>query len=131
MKIEPPITFVDPDTLKSIEGHSKKRALWLKEKILQEKLWTKPLCIDPSGLVMDGHHRMEVAKMLKLKQVPVMIFDYENVEVYSLRKTHEVSVEQIRKNTITQLKYPYKTVKHQFPCEITQCQINLAALYEN
>jgi|GEM_PF-1953223 len=131
MKNEPPITFVDPNTLKHIEGFSKKRAMWLKDKVLQEKQWTQPVCIDPTGLVMDGQHRMEVAKMLKLKQIPAMVFDYENVEIYSLRKSHKVSIELIRQNAATQQEYPYKTVKHRFPCEINKCQIDLTSLYEN
>ncbi|MFA6519695.1 MAG: NTP transferase domain-containing protein [Candidatus Paceibacterota bacterium] len=120
--------YFDTSKLKHIESFSKKRVAWLKKKILDEKIWTRPICVDPNGLVMDGQHRMEVSKELGLKKVPVIVFDYSDVEFFSLRKNYEVSVESIRNRVDQDDIYPYKTVKHKFPVEITDCNISLDSL---
>ncbi|MFW5853580.1 MAG: NTP transferase domain-containing protein [Patescibacteria group bacterium] len=123
--------YFEVSKLKHIEGFSRRRVNWLKDKILDEKIWTKPVCIDPDGLVMDGQHRMEVSKELGLKKIPVVIFDYNSVEIYSLRKNHKVTVELIKQKVKQNDLYPYKTVKHKFPVEIKNCIISLNNLYEN
>ena len=57
------IVYVDVSSLSAIEGHGPKRVRWLKEKIELENIWTVPLKIEKTKhLVMDGHHRFEVAK---------------------------------------------------------------------
>ena len=122
------VKYFDTSKLKHIESFSKKRVTWLKKKVLDEKMWTRPICIDPHGLVMDGQHRMEVSKELGLKRVPVVIFDYTDVEIFSLRKNHEVSIELIRNRVAENNVYPYKTVKHKFPVEIADCNISLDSL---
>lgn len=39
--------------------------------------YTKPLLVDGStGAILDGHHRYHVGLKLKLKRLPVVIFDY-------------------------------------------------------
>ena len=67
---------VNVDQLKHIEDFGRKRVDWLKNKILSEGIWTVPLKIEKKNfLVMDGQHRMEVAKLLNLKCVPcIFIF---------------------------------------------------------
>lgn len=122
------VKYFDTAKLKHIESFSKKRVAWLKKKILDEKMWTRPICVDPNGLVMDGQHRMEVSKELGLKKVPVVVFDYSDVEFFSLRKNYEVSVESIRNRVAQNDIYPYKTVKHKFPAEIADCNISLDSL---
>lgn len=122
------VKYFDISKLKHIESFSKKRVAWLKKKILDEKMWTRPICIDPNGLVMDGQHRMEVSKELGLKKVPVVVFDYADVDFFSLRKNYEVSVESIRNRVAQNDIYPYKTVKHKFPEEIADCNISLDSL---
>ena len=34
---------------------------------------------------MDGQHRMEAAKIIGLKKVPCILYDYKKVDIYSLR----------------------------------------------
>ena len=63
---------------------------------------------------MDGHHRFEVAKLLNLTFIPVELFDYSEVEVFSLRKNRKVNVDIIFKNHEEGIIYPYKTAKHNF-----------------
>lgn len=121
--------FIETDKLRHIEDYSRKRAKWLTQKIETEQVWTKPLCVDKTHyLVMDGQHRMEAAKLLNLRYVPCMLFDYVDVEIWSLRDNyhvdHETVIERALKNDI----YPYKTVKHRFPIELPSLAIPLREL---
>lgn len=125
-----PIEMIDPTRLRHIEGFSKKRAVWLQRKIEAEGIWTKPLAIDRKHLlVMDGQHRMEVALALKLRRVPCKMFEYDDVEVWSLRPTtHEVTVSSIIERSLSGDIYPYKTAKHRFPEELDELSIALDEL---
>jgi len=78
------VRFVEVASLSIIEGHGPKRVNWLLEKIKKEGIWSEPIKVEKSKmLVMDGHHRFEVAKKLGLRIIPAELFSYENVEVYS------------------------------------------------
>ena len=110
------IAFVDVASLSAIEGHGPKRVLWLKNKIETEGLWTVPLKVEKTKhLVMDGHHRFEVAKAMGLRRVPAELFTYDEVEVWSLRPKIEVTGEIILRNYGEGVIFPYKTAKHGFP----------------
>ncbi len=123
--------LIPPSKLKHIEGFSKKRVQWLKNKIINENLWTRPICIDRSNfLVMDGQHRMEVALALNLKHVPCLLYDYTELEIWSLRESEEVTVQLVLERTLEGNPYPYKTVKHKFPNEeLITCSYALDELY--
>lgn len=126
----PQIVFMSIDQLRHIEDFDQDRVNWLAEKIAREGVWTQPLCVATEmGLIMDGQHRYEAAKKLMLQKVPVVLFNYASVPIWSLRpETHEVShsllFDKIQAGSI----YPYKTVKHQFPASITECNIPLSEL---
>jgi len=123
------IEFIEVEKLKHIEGFSNKRAQWLKKKIIAEKIWTKPLCVERNNcLVLDGQHRMEVAKSMGLKYVPSVLYDYEEVEFWSLRDNWEVSIESVTSKALSGDIYPYKTVKHKFPGEVILCNIPIEKL---
>jgi hypothetical protein len=112
------IEFVATATLRHIEGFSRRRVTWLANKIQHEKRWTKPVVLDRAHhLVMDGQHRMEVARLMELAVVPALIFNYDEVEVWSLRPDHyTVSAKEITSRALIGDIYPYKTAKHRFPC---------------
>lgn len=123
------IQMVDPKRLRHIEGFSKRRAKWLEKKIIDEGIWTKPLAIERTHkLVLDGQHRMEVALALGLKKVPCVYYDYDEVEVWSLRDNHEVSAELVIQKSLRGDIYPYKTAKHRFPNELPAIEIPLEKL---
>ena len=114
--IDRKVTLVDVSKLKHIEQYSEKRVLWLKAKILLEEVWTVPIKIDDKyNLVMDGQHRMEVAKVLGLKIVPCLIYSYDEVQVWSLRDNHKVDISLIESKAFSGDIYPYKTAIHSFP----------------
>lgn len=124
------IVKVNVDKLKHIEDFGRKRVDWLKNKILSEGVWTVPLKIEKKNfLVMDGQHRMEVAKLLNLKCVPCILYSYDEVKVWSLRDNYEVNADLITQRVFEDNIYPYKTAKHAFPdsgdlkCEIPLSQL--------
>ncbi len=124
------IEMVEVSQLRHIEGFSEKRVLWLRDKILAEGVWNKPLACDHQhGLVLDGQHRMEVAKLLGLKHVPAVKYEYASVKVWSLRpKNHHFTWETVVRRALVGDIYPYKTVKHEFPVALPACEYLLSEL---
>ena len=123
------IEYMEVARLRHIEDFDPSRVTWLAEKIAEERIWTLPLVVDTEGLVMDGQHRFEAAKLLKLHKVPVVCFDYNEVEIWSLRPdTHAVSLPLLRNMVASGKTYPEKTVKHKFPTIIPACAIPLETL---
>ena len=110
------VVFVDVASLSAIEGYGPKRVLWLKNKIKTEGFWTMPLKVEKTKhLVMDGHHRFEVAKAMGFRRLPAELFTYDEVEVWSLRPKIEVTGEIILRNHTKGIIFPYKSAKHSFP----------------
>ncbi len=110
------ISLIRTDKLLHIEDYGRKRVEWLKNKILSEGVWTVPLKLDKDNfLVMDGQHRMEVAKSLGLMFVPCILYSYDEVKVWSLRDNHKVDQYSIVERALSGTIYPYKTAKHSFP----------------
>lgn len=113
------IFFAKVNHLKPLEGFISTRADDLYKEISMSGIWTTPLVIDNEhGLIMDGHHRHQVAIRLSLIYVPVVAWSYSQVDVWSLRDTEEVTVERILQNHIDGIIYPNKTAKHGFPFSI-------------
>lgn len=128
LEVQTNIILFDVDKLKHIEEFSQKRVKWLKDKIIKQQVWSKPICITSDGLVMDGQHRFEAAKELGLKRIPAVIYDYNDVEIFSLRDNYQVSISEIKDRVANQKIYPYKTVKHIFKNQINKCYFNLEEL---
>lgn len=127
--VDPAIELIEVSLLRHIEGYSPRRVEWLKEKILNEKIWKKPIAIDSCNfLVLDGQHRMEVAIALKLKKIPAVKYDYSSVEVWSLRKKYQFNWKLVTERALNGDTYPYKTVKHRFPGNVPVCNYSIEEL---
>lgn len=117
------------ERLKHIEGYSNRRVDWLLSKVLAEGVWTKPLALDSEhSLVLDGQHRMEVARRLQLACVPVVRFDYSMVSLRSLRPKYKFDWRAVTENALMENIYPYKTVKHDFRDTLPVCAFSLKEL---
>jgi len=113
------ISLVPVSSLLHIEGYSPSRVNWLVSKIKSEGNWTKPLALDDKhNLVLDGQHRMEAAKVLGLTHVPAIQFCYADVELWSLRPKYAFDWFTVQERALKGDIYPYKTVKHRFPCDL-------------
>lgn len=123
------LSLIEVKSLTAIEGHGPKRARWLCDKIKKEGIWSVPIKVERSNhLVMDGHHRFEVAKLMGLRVIPALLYDYDEVQVWSLRKNIIVNKEVILNNFKNGLMFPYKTAKHSFPVE--DAEIKEISLHE-
>ena len=84
---------------------------------------------DEHHLILDGHHRFEVAKKMGLKKVPVITLHYKDIEIWSLRPEEKVTHELVVEKALNHHIYPNKTVKHDFPFKVPECQISIKELY--
>lgn len=126
------IELVPVERLRHIEGFSRKRVDWLADKIMTEGVWRRPVVLDSEHfLVMDGQHRMEVAKLFELDVIPAVLLRYSDVEVWTLRPKYQFTWEDVVARALASDPYPYKTVKHGFPDPIPSCQYQLASLRSN
>ena len=124
------VYFLNPKKLNPIEDFDSNRVDWLKEKIQKEEKWTVPLAVaQEHNLVMDGHHRLQVALNLNLQKIPCFIYSYSLIKTFSLRKEVKVSSEIIIKNFLHSKIFPYKTAKHELSIPFFE-PINLGALYK-
>ena len=80
--------------------------------------FTKPILVDTNtGALLDGHHRLSVAKELGLKLIPAICLDYLNSELISLELWPNANIESIDKADVIEMclgneLYPPKTTKH-------------------
>lgn len=125
--VEPTVELVEVADLRHIEGFSQRRVDWLKDKILREGIWNKPLALcDRHALVMDGQHRMEVARALELRRVPAIKYSYAAVTIWSLRpEKYAFDWRMVTQRALAGDIYPYKTVKHAFPVPLPTCRFTL------
>jgi CTP:phosphocholine cytidylyltransferase-like protein len=123
------IKLIDPQLLLDIEEYIQERKDLLKEKILKEAIWTKPIIIEKKHkLVLDGHHRFNIAKELNLSKIPVIEVDYADIEIWSLKKDQEVDKNLIISRAKKYNIYPNKTVKHKFDFKVPSCSYTLSEL---
>ncbi len=120
----PAYEMVNVSDLKPIEEYSEERVLELINTINETNKWNMPIIIERKyNMILDGHHRFEVAKRLGLKRVPAIIVDYDDVKVWTLRKEIKVSQNLVKKKVIDQKEiFPYKTVKHKYKFAVNEIE---------
>lgn len=126
-----PIHFVHVKHIRPNECHYPKHAMTLADAILREQLWRIPIALERTSLaVMDGHHRLQAARQLRLKYVPCLLLDYDYVEVGATRRGYRVNpYEIVRRARVVDL-YPPKTTRHRFPSPLPICNISVALLQD-
>jgi hypothetical protein len=123
------ITLVEIEKLKPIEDFIKERAVQLYDTISKSEFWIKPIVIEKNhSLILDGHHRFDVAKRMGIKLVPAVIVNYSEIEIWSLRADEEVTHDLVVSRALSNSIYPNKTVKHNFPFKVPECQIPIKNL---
>ena len=124
------IDLISIDKLKRIENYDKSRANKLKNKIICDGHWKVPIIVEKNDyMILDGHHRFEVAKELGLNKIPAILVNYNDIDVWSLRKEINISQKIVREYVINKnLIYPYKTVKHKCPFNIPEINIEIRRL---
>ena len=130
--VDKKIKLVSIDQLYPVEAVDKKHLHVVKQHIMNNGYWVKPLKVSISdGTVMDGHHSLAIAKDIGLDKVPVIDFSYDEVNIWSLHERYIFSKEQIIIDAHNGRLYPAKTVKHRFPQVKYSCNIRLDELKKN
>lgn len=112
------VELIDVSDLKPHEMFDEKRALEIQESIIKEGL-KHPIVVDRStNIILDGHHRYNIMKKLKIPQVPVFYVNYfdEHIIVDSwngIKLTKNDVIGNVRSGKL----FPNKTTKHMFVSE--------------
>ena len=112
------VELVDINWLKPHEEVHQKKVIELFEMTLRWGGYTKPLLIDSeTGTILDGHHRYEVGKKLKLKLIPAIVTNYFEddritVTTWANSNLKEISKKDVIEMALSEDLFPPKTSKH-------------------
>ncbi|BCH61968.1 hypothetical protein RvVAR0630_pl01100 (plasmid) [Agrobacterium vitis] len=124
-----PYHFSSPKKLVDTEEVDQSVVENLRQTILRQQIWTRPIAVERTQfLVMDGHHRLEVARQLNLAVIPVVLLDYERVSVTSWRPEECITPDDIFAMARSGKKFPIKTTRHVFADDYPVCDVPLAVL---
>lgn len=120
------IRLFKTEQLKPHENISQKRFERLLKKIFKEGIFNVPIIVDAkTNVILDGHHRHQVARALGIKEVPCLCVDYAedpSVTVHPRRKGLDVSKRDVIQHGVAGELYPYKTTRHAFDEELPCCE---------
>lgn len=119
------------DYFKHSEAVDMEAVMALARRIEQEGVWSTALPVDgPSGYVMDGNHRLAVARLLGLRHLPCIPLAYHDkrVSVRHWRTGEPFSREELSSLIKTSALLPYKTTKHQFMPSLPRLEFPLELL---
>lgn len=121
--------LVNPETLIPTEEINEQAAFLLHQSIQQAGRWLRPIIAHQDALfVMDGHHRLSCAKRLNLSLVPVVLLDYNDVDVCAWREGETITPQAIFDIVRQKKIFPYKTTRHSFSRGVPTCDIPLQDL---
>ena len=103
----------------------------IKSQILNDGYLINPIIVDRESLViLDGHHRAEVLKLLGYRNIQAYIVDYfdKGIRVVQRRPEIPISKEIIIKKALAGEVFPCKTSKHFIPNRPKKSNIPLAKL---
>ncbi|GAA3592175.1 hypothetical protein GCM10023078_19790 [Gibbsiella greigii] len=104
-------------TLRQSEEVSREAVSFLSENILSEGIWKTVIPAEwNTGWVMDGNHRLSVARYLGLTYLPVVRLHYDDPRVRVLRwdNCEPYPMHQLRCEIQSSILLPFKTTKHLF-----------------
>lgn len=123
--------LLSPDQLIPTEEIDCVSAIALEQRILRMGKWTTAVAVHVDAyFVMDGHHRLTVAKRLGLRALPVVLLDYDDVEVTAWRDGESVTAEDVCRMAREGGRFPPKTTRHIFKHPIPDCDIPLDYLMQ-
>ncbi|MCK5591201.1 MAG: ParB N-terminal domain-containing protein [Candidatus Pacebacteria bacterium] len=124
-------TIIKNNLIKEHEEINKEHLQKLLAEIKQDGFINDPIIVDKNTMILlDGHHRLNVVKILGLTLVPVYLIDYQNKEirVHSWRKGIKVTKEMVVSAGLTGKLLQAKTSKHLIPKKPTGLKIPLTTL---
>jgi hypothetical protein len=103
----------------------------LAEEVRRSGTWLSPLPVEAdSGLVMDGNHRLQVARLLGLRRLPCIPLRYgdERLRVRCWKTGRPFSLDELRGIVALPAVLPYKTTRHSFDPPLPRTEIPLGLL---
>ena len=103
----------------------------LAECIAKANFWTAPIPVHrDTGIVMDGNHRIQAARLLGLTHLPCVPMDYgdRRVSVFHWETGEPFAVDHIFRTLDSNNVLPYKTTRHLFSPQLPQTDIPLPQL---
>lgn len=125
------VKFISPEIIKPTEEFRKDRVDELAENIILEETWTTPILVEKHNLViMDGHHRYQVALMLELDMIPCLMIGYDNPYLKLSSRTigEEITFEKIILAGLTGQLLSYKSTKHDLLIDLLKIKIPVGIL---
>jgi len=103
----------------------------LAEEVRRSGTWLAPLPVEAdSGLVMDGNHRLQVARLLGLRRLPCipLRYDDERLHVRCWKTGRPFSLDELQEIVALPEVLPYKTTRHSFDPPLPRTEIPLSLL---
>lgn len=103
----------------------------LAEEVRRSGHWLAPLPVEAdSGLVMDGNHRLHVARLLGLRRLPCVPLRYgdERLHVRCWSTGRLFSLRELQAIVAIPAVLPYKTTRHAFDPPLPETEIPLSLL---
>jgi hypothetical protein len=121
--------LIDPRLLVPTEETDSHRLEEVEREVLKSKRWRFPIAAQKDALfIMDGHHRLEVSRRLKLEAIPVVLLDYSHVHVEAWRAAETITAEDVWAMYRSGRKFPSKTTRHIFHSPLPGCNVPLDTL---
>lgn len=122
--------------LKPHEHHFIERLCTVREHVIVDNHWTKPIVVDAqTGIVADGHHRRQLALADGYKYIPAVLINYNDSDDVVIKKGHGaeateelIDPQEIIDTVLIGELMPKKYTRHQFSFEIPDVAIDIARL---
>lgn len=117
--------------LKCHEQIFESRVIQLMRLISKNGKFIKPIVIEKSsGIILDGHHRVEAMKRLGYAKIPAIQVDYDkiNVELRHKNLPSEIIRQLVVLVAMSGQILPKKTTKHNLSLFSPKIRVNLASL---
>ncbi len=125
------IVLVPVSDLRPHEFYIEDRVRRLMDEILKDGYIKRPVIVDAKTMtILDGHHRVEVARRLGLGRIPAMLVDYDSecVAVDSWKRNIRVTKEVVRRAAETGRLLPPRTSRHRLCFEPPEAGVSLEVL---
>lgn len=127
--IEKSVYFANVNELRPVEDFDSNRLDCIEKHIIKDGYWIIPIKIsEQHQTVMDGHHSLALAIEKGYKRVPVIGFNYDDVDIFSLHEEVKINKNMLVVNALEKRIMPYKTAKHILPPHKYECKIKLEEL---
>jgi uncharacterized protein (DUF1015 family) len=123
--------LVSPNSLITTEEFDEEHAGALQKKVMTDGVWLEPvLVLREERILLDGHHRLAVAKAIGLIKIPIKWVSMHdpNLKLCSWRKGVTVTIDDVIQVARSGRLFPKKTTRFTYSVGITNICVNLDLL---